>query len=91
MNILITIISAVFVLFLPGFVLSFAFFEKKKIDSIERLALSFALSIATVPLIVFYTNLIGIRITIWSVITEVILIILIAVAVILFKEIRRRK
>jgi len=65
--------GSVYVLFLPGFVLSFLFFPKTKarakdkrekgsIDWIERIALSFALSIAIVPLVVFYLNLVGIKI-----------------------------
>jgi uncharacterized membrane protein len=91
MNIFITCIAAVFVLFLPGFIWSFVFFEKRKIDSIERLALSFALSIALVPLVVFYTNLLGIKITTVTVIIQIILVILIALAIILFKEFRKRK
>src|SRR3989344_8352377 len=67
------IFGSVYVLFLPGFVLSYVFFPKTKefessdrnkgsIDWIERVALSFALSIAIVPLVVFYLNLIGVRI-----------------------------
>lgn len=59
------IFGSVYVLFLPGFILTFIFFpinKEKGIDWMERIALSFALSIAVVPLIVFYLNLIGIRI-----------------------------
>lgn len=51
-----------FILFLPGFGLTFVFFKTKDIDIVERIALSFALSIAVVPLMVFYNNLMGIRI-----------------------------
>lgn len=58
--------GSVFVLFLPGFVISFIFFQKGKIDWIERVALSFALSIAVVPLAVFYLNLAGMRISLLS-------------------------
>jgi len=36
--------------------------KKHSVDLIERIALSFALSIAIVPLAVFYLNLIGIKI-----------------------------
>jgi uncharacterized membrane protein len=67
--------GSVYVLFLPGFILSYIFFpktrpyeedkenrEKGAIDWIERIALSFALSIAIVPLAVFYLNLIGVKI-----------------------------
>ena len=58
------VFGSIYVLFLPGFVLSFVFFHKKEIDIIERIALSFALSIAIVPLLVFYLNLAGMRINI---------------------------
>lgn len=50
------IFGSVFVLFLPGFCWTFLFFDKEEIDIIERVALSFGLSIALVPLMVFYLN-----------------------------------
>ena len=68
------VFGSVYVLFLPGFIISYIFFPKTKefdseekekgaIDWIERIALSFALSIAVVPLAVFYLNLIGLKIS----------------------------
>ncbi|MCD6528123.1 DUF1616 domain-containing protein [bacterium] len=56
------VFGSVYVLFLPGLVLTFVFFKREEIDIIERIALSFALSIAVVPLLVFYLNLIGMKI-----------------------------
>lgn len=74
------VFGSVYVLFLPGFLISYIFFPKTKqfeeskhqdkeskkekgaIDWIERIALSFALSIAVVPLVIFYLNLIGLSI-----------------------------
>lgn len=51
------ILSAIFVLFIPGLAVTFALFPKKdEIDLLERIALSFALSIAITPLLVFYFN-----------------------------------
>lgn len=50
------IFGGLFVLFVPGFAWSFIFFPKRKIDWIERIALSFGLSIALVPLSVFWFN-----------------------------------
>ncbi|GAH43738.1 unnamed protein product [marine sediment metagenome] len=50
------IFGSVFVLFLPGLAWSFVFFKKGEIDAIERIALSFGLSIALVPLVVFWLN-----------------------------------
>ena len=69
------VFGSVYVLLLPGFIISYIFFPKTKefdsgekekgaIDWIERIALSFALSIAIVPLAVFYLNLIGVKINI---------------------------
>ncbi len=57
LEIIIMILSAIFVLFIPGLACTFALFPKKnEIDWLERIALSFALSIAITPLLVFYTN-----------------------------------
>jgi len=50
------IFGSVFVLFLPGLAWSFVFFKKEEIDVIKRIALSFGLSIALVPLVVFWLN-----------------------------------
>lgn len=72
------VFGSVYVLFIPGFIISYIFFPNTKefeekadndknslktIDWIERIALSFALSIAIVPLVVFYLNLIGLKIS----------------------------
>lgn len=62
LNAFMIVFGSVYVLFLPGFIISFVFFDKDKIDFLERIALSFALSIAVVPLFVFYLNLIGVKI-----------------------------
>lgn len=48
--------ASVFILFVPGFAWSYVFFARKNIDWIERVALSFGLSIALVPLTVFWLN-----------------------------------
>jgi len=48
--------GSTFVLFIPGLFWSFVFFGKGEIDIIERIALSFGLSIALVPLAVFWLN-----------------------------------
>lgn len=71
MQVIYTILSVIYILFLPGFFLSFVFFKGRQIDLLERIALSFALSIAIVPLIIFYGNLMGVAITTISVILYV--------------------
>ena len=60
------VFGSIFVLFLPGFIISFIFFPANKIEAVERLALSFALSIAIVPLVIFYLNLLGVKINLIS-------------------------
>ena len=52
------IFSSVFVLFIPGYFLTLNFFDEKEIDYLQRIALSFALSISIIPLLSFYLNLI---------------------------------
>jgi uncharacterized membrane protein len=49
-------LGTVFVLFVPGLAWSYVFFARKKIDWIERVALSFGLSIALVPIAVFWLS-----------------------------------
>lgn len=80
------VFGSVYVLFLPGFVLTFAFFEKKEIDVTERVALSFALSIAIVPLLVFYLNLIGMKINVLNANLVVAFIILASLTVIYWRK-----
>ena len=58
------ILGFIFVFFLPGFAWTLVFFKGKQISVLERIALSFGLSIAVVTLSILALNmLIGIRIT----------------------------
>jgi uncharacterized membrane protein len=66
---------------LPGFAVSMIFFQRGKIDFAERIAFSIALTIATVPLILFYLVMFGI--TISRSITIISLIIIITVSLVL--------
>lgn len=83
LDILQIVLGSVFVLFIPGLIWSFAFFPKKdEIDWIERIALSFGLSIALVPLVVFYANFLGgLEINLLSVSVMIILICVAGIAV----------
>ena len=104
------IFGAIYVLFLPGFIISYIFFPKTKefesnerlevqnldnkerasIDWIERIALSFALSIATVPLVVFYLNLIGVKINLLNSFFTILGIIVISGGIIIIRLKRKR-
>jgi uncharacterized membrane protein len=70
------VLGAFYLLFLPGYAVSFLFFARGGIDIIERVALSFALSVAVVPLLAFYLNLVGVKIRFWSVFAEVAFVII---------------
>ena len=85
------VFGSFYILFLPGLVLTFAFFGKKEIDIIERIALSFALSIAVVPLLVFYLNLIGMKIDVLNVILVVFLVIMGGFGIMLWHNEKREK
>lgn len=64
LDVLKAVFGGIFVLFLPGFIWSFVFFFKREIDWVERIGLSLGLSIAIVPLTVFWLNwLFHVRIT----------------------------
>jgi uncharacterized membrane protein len=68
------IIVGILLLFIPGLAISWLFFEKHQIDWLERIALSFVLSVSVVPLLLFYVNLVGIPINQLTVISTVVLI-----------------
>lgn len=90
------VFGSVYVLFLPGLIISYIFFPKTKefnenerekgsVDWIERIALSFALSIAIVPLTVFYLNLIGLKINLINSFFTILGIIIIASIILVWR------
>ena len=94
------VFGSIFVLFIPGFIISYIFFPKTKefdskdkeegaIDWIERIALSFALSIAIVPLAVFYFNLAGIKINLLNSFLIILIIISVSLGIIYWKNLKR--
>ena len=90
------VFGAVYVLFLPGFIVSFIFFpsqskEEKSIDSIERIAISSALSIAIVPLIIFYLNLVGLKINVVNSFLTILGIILVSLLIIFIINKKRKR
>ncbi len=69
------IVGSILVLFVPGYALTKALFGKKELDAIETLTLSVALSIAVVPLAVFYANrLLGVKINLLNSLVIILLI-----------------
>ena len=93
------VFGSVYVLFFPGFILSYAFFPETKsldskndgaIDILERIALSFALSIAIVPLVIFYLNLIGMKINLLNSFLTIFGIIIISSVIVYIRTKRKR-
>ena len=95
------VFGSVYVLFLPGFIISYIFFPETKIETnyhdetdkgidwLERIALSFALSIAVVPLVVFYLNLVGIKINFLNTFLTILGIIAVSLGILIAKGKKR--
>lgn len=76
------VLGSAFVLFVPGFAWTYVFFKRGKIDGIERVALSFALSIVLVPLTIFYLNrILGVDITLVNSVIIILVITAVPVAI----------
>lgn len=73
------VFGTVYLLFLPGFVWSWVFWKKGEIDVIERFILSLALSIAIIPLIVFFLNKVGVKINLLNSVLEILVVIIIGI------------
>ena len=81
------VFGGIFILLAPGFVWSYVFFQHRKIDWLERLALSIGLSIALVPLAVFWLNwLFNMEITLLSTSLTVIGLVLISGIILLARR-----
>lgn len=91
MSIIVIILFILYILFFPGLFTSYVVFSRGQIDIIERVALSFGISIALVPLIVFYTNLFGVPITTTSVIVQATLIMACAGIILITKHLKKTK
>jgi uncharacterized membrane protein len=80
------IFGSIYVLFIPGFILTFLFYNKREINWLERIILSMAISIAAVPTLIFFINLIfGIKITTFNVVMEIFILILLSAGGIYFR------
>jgi uncharacterized membrane protein len=62
--------------FCPALHVFFVFCPRAIVDVLSVLHLSFALSVAVVPLLTFYLNLVGVKIRFWSVFAEVAFVII---------------
>jgi uncharacterized membrane protein len=86
-SLIIGIITLCIVLFVPGYAITLALFpNRKEIDDIERVTLSFAFSIAVVPLVLVLENFVGIPVNVVSSLGTTILVTVAALAYFFKKE-----
>ena len=85
------VFGSFYILVLPGLALTYGGFGFRQIDMIERIVLSFALSISVVPLLVFYLNRLGIKINFLNVLWEVALIVAAGLAIVYWRYWRKKK
>ncbi len=86
------ILGFVLVFFLPGFAWTLVFFRGRQVSIIQRLALSFGLSIAVVTLSILALNkLIGVRITGFNSVLIILAITIIPVAIYYLKKLVKRR
>ncbi len=82
----------ILVFLLPGFAWTLVFFSGRQINIVERLALSFGLSIAAVTLSILALNkLIGVRITGFNAVLIILAITIIPVVIYYLKKIIKRR
>nr|MBA4404948.1 hypothetical protein [Nanoarchaeum sp.] len=85
------VFGSVYVLFLPGYLISYIFFKRKEVDHLERIALGFALSIAIVPLLIFYLNLLGLQINLINSSLTILGIVIISIIILAYKKNEKAK
>ncbi|MBU0976389.1 DUF1616 domain-containing protein [Patescibacteria group bacterium] len=85
------VFGTIYSLFLPGFLLSHVIFREGRIDLLERGVLSFVLSISVVPLLIFYLNLAGLRISSLNTFLTILILCLLSSAIIYLKSKKSKK
>ena len=86
------ILSFILVFFLPGFAWTLVFFSRRQINIVERLALSFGLSIAIVTLTILALHkLVGVRITGFNSVLIILGITITPVVIYYLKKLVRRR
>ena len=83
------LIGSLLVLFVPGLTWTYALFDNREIDLIERIALAVGLSMALIPLSLFYLHdLAGMRIDLENSVYVVLLLTAVALCLIMFRRYR---
>ena len=80
------VFGLVFVIFLPGFVWSFIFFQPNTLNPLGRIVISIICSISLISLTIFFTNKLGVEVSKFPILFEIILITLIGAVVFTVKH-----
>ncbi|MFA4930476.1 MAG: DUF1616 domain-containing protein [Patescibacteria group bacterium] len=85
------IFSFLYLLVLPGLVLSYVFWKHGEIDPIERITLSIGLSLGSIPLVVYVLNKIGVPINFINVFFEILGVIIISIILLFINKNFKKK
>lgn len=80
------VFGLILVAFLPGFVWSFVFFQPNTLNFLERIIVSLTCSISIISLAIFFTNKLRVQISEFTVLFEIVLIILIGAIIFAIKH-----
>lgn len=80
------IIGSLFVLILPGLAWTYVFYRKNEVSAVERVILSFGLSIALISAAVYFLNkLAGVKITLVNIVIIIAILILMPLVVVFLR------
>lgn len=80
------IFGGFYILLLPGLVLTYVFFDENDLAFFERLPFGFALSLATVPLVIFPLFRLGMEMNPWTILGPITGLIFVECVIILIRK-----
>lgn len=85
------VFSVVYIMFLPGYILTYLFFDRSNIDLTERITFSIGLSIAIIPLLIFLLSKLGMVINDISICLTILGLIVLGIIGIIIKLLIRKR
>lgn len=79
------VFGTLYVVFVPGMLLTYVFFDENEVDMLERVTLGITLSLAVVPLMMFLLNRMGVKINTLTVFLEIFGLIFLSIGIIIFR------
>jgi uncharacterized membrane protein len=80
------ILSVIFLLFIPGLIVSYIFFPSRGLEIVERAVVSFGLSVVLIPPAILFINWINIPVNMYSIMLVIVLLLSLAGIVLLIKS-----